>query len=64
MKQLDYGKGYKYAHNYQAGFAEQTHLPEQISKKKFYRPTDRGYEKLIIERMDHLRNRSIKETPK
>ncbi|MFK5927360.1 MAG: replication-associated recombination protein A [Desulfuromusa sp.] len=64
MKQLDYGKDYKYAHNYQDGFAEQTHLPEQISKKKFYRPTDRGYEKLITERMNHLQNRSTEKTPK
>ncbi len=63
MKQLDYGKGYKYAHNYQDSFSDQSHLPKQISEKKFYRPTDRGYEKLITERMNHLRNRSIKETP-
>jgi len=62
MKQLDYGKGYKYAHDYQDGFAEQTHLPEQIGARKFYRPTDRGYEKLIAERMDYLRNRGVKET--
>ncbi|MDX2479557.1 MAG: replication-associated recombination protein A [Desulfuromusa sp.] len=63
MKQLDYGKGYKYAHNYQEGFAEQTHLPEQISGRFFYRPIDRGYEKIITERMVRLRNGSIKETP-
>lgn len=63
MKQLDYGKGYKYAHNFKDGFADQSHLPEQLSEKKFYRPTDRGYEKLITERMNHLRNRSIKDTP-
>lgn len=62
MKQLDYGKGYKYAHNHEGGFAVQTHLPEQISEQKFYRPTDRGYEKLITERMNYLRNRSIEET--
>ncbi|RLB76074.1 MAG: replication-associated recombination protein A, partial [Deltaproteobacteria bacterium] len=64
MKQLDYGKGYKYAHNYQDGFAEQSHLPEQISEKKYYRPTERGYEKLITERMDRLRNGVNGETSK
>ena len=64
MKQLDYGKGYKYAHNYQDGFAEQSHLPEQISEKKYYRPTERGYEKLITERMNHLRNGVNGETSK
>ncbi len=57
MKQLDYGKGYKYAHNYSDGFADQTHLPDRISGKRFYRPTDRGYEKMITERMARLRNK-------
>jgi len=56
MKQLDYGKGYKYAHNYRDGFADQTHLPDAIGKKTFYRPTDRGYEKTINERLAYLRN--------
>ncbi|MCF6265515.1 MAG: replication-associated recombination protein A [Desulfuromusa sp.] len=63
MKQLDYGKGYKYAHNYQEGFAEQTHLPEQIKGKCFYRSSNRGYEKLITERMSQLKNGFDKETP-
>jgi len=61
MQQLDYGKGYKYAHNYQNGFAEQTHLPDKISQKTFYRPTDRGYEKLITERMNQLRGIGTKK---
>ncbi len=60
MKQLDYGKGYKYAHNYQDSFTEQTHLPEQIKEKRFYRSSDRGYEKIITERMKQLRNKSAK----
>ncbi len=63
MKQLDYGKGYKYAHNYQEGFAEQTHLPEQIKGKCFYRSSNRGYAKLITERMSQLKNGFDKETP-
>ncbi len=54
MKQLDYGKGYKYAHDHQGGVADQTHLPEQLAGRKFYTPTDRGYEKLIGERMAYL----------
>ncbi len=63
MKQLDYGKGYKYAHNYQDGFAEQSHLPDEISKKVFYRPTERGYEKMITERMGQLKKGLNKEVP-
>ena len=62
MKQLGYGNGYKYAHNYQDGFAEQTHLPDKIATKVFYRPTERGYEKIITERMNRLRSGEVKET--
>lgn len=54
MKKQGYGKDYKYAHDYAGGIADQRHLPEQLAGRKFYRPTARGYEKLIIERMHHL----------
>lgn len=64
MKQLGYGKDYKYAHNYRDGFADQTHLPDQLKGKCFYRSSNHGYEKIITERMDHLHNRSAKETSK
>ena len=62
LKQLDYGKGYKYAHDYQDGFAKQTHLPDKIKEKVFYQPTDRGYEKIITERMDYLRKGEKRNT--
>lgn len=62
MKQLDYGKSYKYAHNYQDGFTEQTHLPDQLVGKSYYRSSNQGYEKIITERMNHLHNRATKET--
>ncbi len=64
MKKLGYGKGYQYTHNDPDGFNEQTHLPEQISGRIFYRPTERGYEKIITERMNRLHNKSIKKTSK
>ncbi|MDF1580829.1 MAG: replication-associated recombination protein A [Desulfuromonadales bacterium] len=51
MKSLDYGKNYQYAHNYADGVAPQEHLPEQLVGTKFYRPTERGYEKTIAERL-------------
>ncbi|WP_020675590.1 replication-associated recombination protein A [Geopsychrobacter electrodiphilus] len=56
MKELDYGKGYKYAHDHLGGVAAQQHLPEKLQGTVFYRPTDRGYEKLIGERMAFIRN--------
>jgi len=51
MKELDYGKGYRYAHDYPEGFAKQEHLPEALRGRRFYRPTERGYEKMIGERL-------------
>jgi len=54
MKELDYGKGYQYAHNHEGGVADQTHLPEELIGRKFYQPTGRGYEKTIGDRMAYL----------
>ena len=53
MKELGYGQGYRYAHDYEGGFAPQQHLPDQLQGRQFYRPQDRGYEKMIGERMRH-----------
>jgi putative ATPase len=52
MKELDYGKGYQYAHDHAAGVITQEHLPEELSGARFYRPKDSGYEKMIRERLD------------
>ena len=38
MKELGYGKGYKYAHSYDENFVKQEFLPDEISKTKFYEP--------------------------
>jgi len=38
MRNLNYGKGYRYVHEDPAARTEQTHLPEQLGKKKYYRP--------------------------
>ena len=51
MKKLGYGKGYRYAHDYPGAKVEQEHLPESIRGKRFYHPTDRGFEQTIRERM-------------
>ncbi len=52
MKKLGYGKGYKYAHDFPDAKVEQEHLPKEIRGKRFYHPTDRGFEKTIKERME------------
>ncbi|GAM07901.1 replication-associated recombination protein A [Geobacter sp. OR-1] len=56
MKELGYHKGYRYAHDFQEGYALQEHLPDQLHGRRFYEPTGRGYEKNIKERMAWLRS--------
>ena len=51
MKDIGYGKGYKYAHDYNDAVVDQTHLPEKLLARKYYRPADRGFEKELIERL-------------
>jgi len=51
MKELGYHKGYQYAHDRPDGVVTQTHLPEQLAGREFYRPKESGYEKTIIERL-------------
>ncbi|MBC7919036.1 MAG: replication-associated recombination protein A [Rhodoferax sp.] len=56
MKQLDYGKGYRYAHDEEGGFAAgETYLPEGMAPPDFYRPVERGLEIKIAEKMRTLR---------
>jgi len=55
MKDLGYGKGYKYAHDFQDAYVPQTYLPEKLGGQVFYTPTDRGYEKIIKERLEKWR---------
>lgn len=52
MKSLGYGKGYQYAHDYKDAKVEQEHLPKEIKNKKFYEPTDRGFEKEIKKKLE------------
>jgi len=44
MKQMGYGKNYKYAHNFEDAKVDQQHLPDKLKGKKYYFPTDRGLE--------------------
>jgi putative ATPase len=52
MKQLDYGKGYHYAHDDPDAVADMTCLPEHLAAREFYQPTERGFEKEIKRRLD------------
>ncbi len=51
MKEIGYGKKYKYAHNYEHHFIEEDYLPDELKGEQFYHPTDNGQEKSIKERL-------------
>jgi putative ATPase len=51
MRKLGYGRGYRYAHDYQDSQVEQQHLPDAIKDHTYYEPSDRGYERTIKERL-------------
>jgi putative ATPase len=56
MKQLDYGKGYRYAHNEEEGYAAgEKYFPDDMPEVSFYQPTDHGLEAKIAEKLAHLR---------
>jgi ATPase related to the helicase subunit of the Holliday junction resolvase len=54
MKDLDYGKDYKYAHSYEGNFVEQEFLPSEIANKRFWESQNNPTEKRIQEQMDQL----------
>lgn len=55
MKNLDYGKDYRYAHNEEGAYAAgEQYLPDGIEEVKFYEPTNRGLEGKISEKLVHL----------
>ncbi|HXT37532.1 MAG TPA: replication-associated recombination protein A [Chloroflexota bacterium] len=54
MRDLHYGEGYKYAHDFPDGYVEQQGLPENLAGARFYLPTDRGRERSVGERLREL----------
>ncbi|HEY1993763.1 MAG TPA: replication-associated recombination protein A [Edaphobacter sp.] len=63
MKELDYGKGYQYAHDVEGRVADMECLPAGLAGRRYYHPTEEGREKLLARRMEEIvqkrrRNRS------
>lgn len=52
MRQLGYGKGYKYAHDYPGHFVKQQNLPDSLRSRRYYEPSDQGFEKEIARRLE------------
>ena len=55
MKELGFGKGYKYPHEYDDALVEQDYLPAALRGRIYYEPTDRGYEAKIKARLERWR---------
>jgi putative ATPase len=54
MKELDYGKGYQYAHDVEGRVADMECLPSSLKDRRYYQPTNEGREKLLAQRMDEI----------
>ncbi len=64
MRQIGYGRGYRYAHDYEEAQVEQQHLPDAIKDRTYYHPSDRGYEKTVKERLDAFEAARLKSHQK
>ena len=60
MKELNYGKGYRYAHDEADAVADMECLPENLKGREFYKPTEFGFEKEITKRLAWWKSRRIK----
>ena len=54
MSNLGYSRGYLYPHNYPGAWVKQEYLPDKLRTRVYYRPTGRGFEKEIKERIDAI----------
>jgi len=57
MKDLDYGREYRYAHDEPGAYAAgENYFPEVLKDEQFYQPTDRGMEQKVKEKLEYLRS--------
>ena len=54
MKELDYGKNYKYAHDYENNFVQQEFLPDEIKNTSFYKVGNSEREQVFAQRLKAL----------
>jgi putative ATPase len=54
MKNMGYGKGYRYDHDEPAGFSGQNYFPDGLERMQFYRPVERGFEREMRKRIDYF----------
>ena len=64
MKDSGYGKDYKYPHDYEDHFVEQSYLPESLEDRIYYKPSDSGVEKEISEHLVRFWKKRAKKATK
>ncbi|MBI4467064.1 MAG: replication-associated recombination protein A [Acidobacteria bacterium] len=62
MRELDYGKSYEYAHEYEHKTTAMPCLPESLRNRRYYLPTEEGYEQTLKERLEQLLRWKKKQT--
>ena len=55
MRELEYGKGYRYAHDYKEKLTDMQCLPDSLAGREYYRPTEEGVEGKIKARLDEIK---------
>lgn len=63
MSDLGYSKGYKYAHDFENKITNMQCLPDNLKDRKYYLPSNEGYEKEAKEKIDYLLNKKKEELP-
>jgi len=62
MKNVGYGEGYKYAHDFDDKLTDMTCLPDNLSGRVYYQPTDQGFELRLRQRLDEIRKLKSRAT--
>jgi putative ATPase len=57
MKEIGYGKGYRYAHDYEDALTDMSCLPDSLANEEFYTPTARGFEAEIAKRLEEWKRK-------
>jgi putative ATPase len=63
MKNIGYGEGYKYAHNFDDKVTDMSCLPGNLANRTYYQPTDQGFEARLRARLDEIRKLKSRAVP-
>ncbi len=63
MKNIGYGQGYKYAHNFDDKVTDMSCLPDNLAGRTYYKPTDEGFEHRLRQRLDEIRKIKSRTAP-